>query len=282
MSNNEEAEATYPPMWETTEKPKASDRFLLAVDPGKSGGLAWFAPGIGVQSCKMPETDEALLEQLQVVALGRGCPVHAYIELVGGYVRKRDEDDEDGGGQPGSAMFRFGENAGLVRGILMGLGATVHLVPPRNWQKPLFMKKGQSSKQEWKNKLKNAAQRRFPGIKVTLQTADALLILSFAAALNNVDAHVIQKGNSKPEPRRGGKVTPAPEKRATRSVCEQQRGNGDPWKGARVAFPPPVTGRLVLADWKGTPFVFREHEGGMMLIRKATQDDQRNLPSAVS
>lgn len=256
-----------------------SDRFLISVDPGKSGGLAWFSPGVGVQACKMPETDESLLRTLRAVAdVAQSHPrgFHAYIELVGGYVRKRDDDDEDGGAQPGSAMFRFGENAGLVRGILMGLGATIHMVPPRNWQKPLFMKKGPSGKTEWKNKLKAAAQRRFPGIKVTLQTADALLLLSFAAALNNVNAQVVQKGNSTPEPRKRGKAAPKAGKRAADGTGEQEQP--DPWKGARVAFPSPVSGTLHVADWKGTPFVFREHDGGIMLIRKATPEDKINLP----
>jgi hypothetical protein len=33
-------------------------------------------------------------------------------------------------------------------------------------------------KTEWKTKLKNEAQRRYPGLDVTKKTADALLILA--------------------------------------------------------------------------------------------------------
>jgi hypothetical protein len=40
--------------------------------------------------------------------------------------------------------------------------------------------KGKSSKTEWKNKLKGEAQRLFPSEDVTLDTADALLILEYS------------------------------------------------------------------------------------------------------
>jgi hypothetical protein len=45
-----------------------------------------------------------------------------------------------------------------------------------------------ASKSEWKNKLKAEAQRRFPDLKVTLKTADALLILEWVLA----DGHTKQ------------------------------------------------------------------------------------------
>lgn len=171
--------------------------FLVAVDPGASGGIAWFEPGVGVIAKSMPGTDGELLEILQGIAktaLTEQRRLVALIERVGGYVKPPKVTwDESGAagissdsikvecGQPGSAMFTFGENAGLVRGMLRALGAEIQMTESKAWQAPLFLKKGRRSKTEWKRVLKNAAQRLFPGIKVTLKTADALLILRYGA-----------------------------------------------------------------------------------------------------
>ena len=53
------------------------------------------------------------------------------------------------------------------------------MVKPQKWQKYFSNTLGKSSdyeKREWKNRLKALAQRLFPQEKVTLDTADAILI----------------------------------------------------------------------------------------------------------
>ena len=52
------------------------------------------------------------------------------------------------------------------------------LVRPQVWQKGFGLGTASAcaKKSEWKNKLKGEAQRRFPELRVTLGTADALLI----------------------------------------------------------------------------------------------------------
>jgi hypothetical protein len=59
------------------------------------------------------------------------------------------------------------------------------MVRPQTWQKNLGIGTSRTcaSKTEWKNKLKALAQRKFPDAKVTLATADALLILDYAENL---------------------------------------------------------------------------------------------------
>jgi hypothetical protein len=98
-----------------------------------------------------------------------------YIEEVGGFIGKA---------QPGSAMFKFGFNAGLIRGIAMALGWRVILVRPAKWQAGLGLggSKSCDSKADWKRKLKGEAERRFPSLNVTLATADALLILDWGVS----------------------------------------------------------------------------------------------------
>jgi len=143
---------------------------ILAIDPGASGGLAWNDDG-GFHAIPMPETDGDLVDFLRSIKIAQ--VETAWVEEVGGFI---------GHPQPGSAMFKFGFGAGVIRGALMALGFRVELVRPQKWQKhfSLGAKKDCQTGSEWKNKLKAEAQRKFPDLSVTLKTADALLILDYA------------------------------------------------------------------------------------------------------
>ena len=96
----------------------------------------------------------------------------AFVEEVSGYA---------GTAQPGSRMFTFGRNFGFILGVLQTLGVRIELVKPSKWQKALSLGTASAcaSKTIWKNKLKACAQRLYPNLHVTLQTADALLILEY-------------------------------------------------------------------------------------------------------
>jgi len=148
---------------------------IIGIDPGASGGIA--VEQFGRVFCEgMPETLEDLVgvvREIKTAAEREGCEVVCALEQVGGYAGK---------GQPGSAMFRFGESFGFVRGVLQTLGVKVVLVRPQVWQKGFGLGSASAcaSKSVWKNKLKAEAQRRFPDLEVTLKTADALLILEYA------------------------------------------------------------------------------------------------------
>ena len=145
---------------------------ILAIDPGHSGGLAvsWF----GKTECwPMPETEGdrlALVREIRSAALAEGGELVCVLEEVGGFAGKA---------QPGSAMFRFGENYGFLKGVIQALEIRLVLVRPQVWQKGFGLGTASAcaSKTIWKNKLKAEAQRRFPHFRVTHKTADALLIL---------------------------------------------------------------------------------------------------------
>jgi hypothetical protein len=148
----------------------------IAIDPGLSGGVAvrWFEK---VDCWAMPETQGDLLERLREiknVAGLEGDELVCVLEEVNGFAGKA---------QPGSAMFRFGEHFGFVKGVVQALGIRLVLVRPQVWQKGFGLGTASAcaTKGEWKNKLKGEAQRRFPEVEVTLKTADALLILEHAA-----------------------------------------------------------------------------------------------------
>lgn len=158
---------------------EAMNSAILAIDPGKSGGIAF---QISAHNCpvaeSMPETEADVVEALRTAAgtaYLEGVPLVAYVEKVGGFVGK---------GQPGSAMFKFGFGAGVIEGALRALGIRTIYVRPQEWQKHFSLGTAAAcaSKTKWKGKLKAEAQRRYPDLKVTLATADALLILDYAKA----------------------------------------------------------------------------------------------------
>lgn len=144
--------------------------FLIALDPGKKGGVAFGVRGGSPSARKLPETPEETAALFrEILEKSPKDEVTFVLEQVGGYV--------GGGGQPGSAMFTFGKHYGMVLGILAVLGIKPMLVTPQVWQKKLDIgTRGLLSKPQWKNKLKELATSLYPKTKPTLQTADALLI----------------------------------------------------------------------------------------------------------
>lgn len=146
---------------------KAQGGVYLGIDPGASGGLACIALD-NVEAVPMPESDRDLWDWFRWFM--PGMKPFALVEKVGGYI--------GGNPVPGSAMFNFGTNYGKLLMALTAAGIPFETVTPQRWQKGLSIpprKKGEG-KTAWKNRLKVVAQRLFPDVKVTLATADALLI----------------------------------------------------------------------------------------------------------
>ena len=156
-------------------------RTVLAIDPGLSGGIA--VSRFGKTVClRMPETQGdllALVRDIKTAAAVEAQEVVCVLEEVSGFAGKA---------QPGSAMFRFGENFGFIKGVIQTLGIRLVMVRPQIWQKGFGLGTASAcaSKTIWKNKLKAEAQRRFPHLNVTLKTADALLILEHSISAAGV------------------------------------------------------------------------------------------------
>lgn len=142
---------------------------FLGIDPGASGGLACIADGI-VEAVRMPD-GEGVWRWIN----DRASPLRTcLLEQVRGFI--------GGEGQPGSAMFNFGRQYGVCQEALtiakLQFGMTFDEAPPEVWQRELGLlrNKQTTSKTEWKRVLKAEAERLFPQVKVTLYTADALLL----------------------------------------------------------------------------------------------------------
>jgi crossover junction endodeoxyribonuclease RuvC len=142
---------------------------IIAIDPGASGALVFgdtrTSPVVIHPARKVPP-----LSALEDALCGAEPPATCYIEFVGGFIGKP---------QPGSAMFKFGQGVGFWHGCLAALRVRTILVRPQEWQRGL-MGVGKHKGPDRKRALRDEAQRRFPAIKVTLDTADALLIWDYA------------------------------------------------------------------------------------------------------
>jgi len=163
---------------------------IIAIDPGKSGGIAILGPDGVADAYNMPETPKDLCEMLDDAyseSLLSSTPIKAYVEEVGGYL---------GQAQPASRAFVFGQGYGEIIGILTHAKIRFELVRPQKWQKSLSLgrsgtpkgcdeKTRERFKREWKHKLREVAQRLFPHLDVTLAKADALLILEYGRRIEN-------------------------------------------------------------------------------------------------
>ncbi len=140
---------------------------LIAIDPGMSGGVAWIREG-QVGACKMPPEDE--LNDL-FYTLG---PIRAvYIELVPWVLGMKISP---------ASVGKLHYQRGLCEGLVVGRGIRLVRTEPKVWQSKFHLgtRKDAGGYSQWKRKLKTEAARRFPDLTVTLDTADALLILDYA------------------------------------------------------------------------------------------------------
>lgn len=146
---------------------------MIAIDPGSAGGIAStidLGPGESVHVVKMPATDREIFGALLPHP---SDTLIAYLEELVKYT---------GRNMPSSSMATYASNWGFIKGVLTALGYRIVIVPPKKWQKALGLgsAKPHANKTAWKNHLKNRAEQLFPNIKVTLATADALLMYEAA------------------------------------------------------------------------------------------------------
>ncbi|WOO43143.1 hypothetical protein [Rubellicoccus peritrichatus] len=141
-------------------------QIVIGIDPGKSGGLCALGESTA-RSRPMPEPTavkewlESLIDQF-----GRESLL-AIIEEPPRFVA--------GNSNTGSTMIVLGENYGLMKGLIIGLGIPMRKVRPQEWQKGLPGLKGLKGA-ERKRALKNLANERFPQLAPTLKSCDAILI----------------------------------------------------------------------------------------------------------
>lgn len=140
----------------------------VGIDPGAKGGVAVIAKK-SVLVWRMPDNDTDLYDLFRIIAINK--------EMTGMLEKVHSMP-----GQGVSSVFTFGEGFGKLQMALCASQIPYELVTPQKWQKALGIPSRKTggdkgaAKREHKNNLLQHAQRLFPKVKLTLATADALLI----------------------------------------------------------------------------------------------------------
>jgi hypothetical protein len=151
------------------------DQLIVTIDPGKSGGIAYFKNN-QIKAVKMPGSIPEINQFLKYLVETYGETI-LFIEKVQAYRGKEDD-------VPGK---KFGINKMLANynqllTIIQLSGIPFVEVYPISWQSTLNLRiyKDKRTKTERKNSYKDYAQQCFPELKVTLATSDALCLVQFA------------------------------------------------------------------------------------------------------
>lgn len=149
--------------------PKTNRFAFIGIDPGVSGGVCAIE-GLSYTVCKCPATVGDMAEVLRPYRERKDALV--VIESVHSMP-----------GQGVASTFKFGKNFGEWLGILATLKIPYNLVTPYKWMK--FYGSYPKERTLRKTHFKNLAQQRTPLLKVTLATADAILIANQLKELHN-------------------------------------------------------------------------------------------------
>lgn len=163
-------------------------RTIIGIDPGMGGAFAWVEKD-EYFAVKMPDTPRDIAELVEDILVISFDPI-AYIEKVHSMPR-------DGV----ASSFKFGRNVGVLHGMLAAFGVPMVEVSPQKWQQgmglptknafrtkesikggdaPAAMRILAQHKAARKRAIKEQMQARYPELKVTLKTADALAIMTWA------------------------------------------------------------------------------------------------------
>ncbi len=148
-------------------------KIYVGVDPGMSGGIAALCNG-QMRCTKMPATEHDVWQWFEDV---RDWPEYPCMTVQCFAVIERVHSMPK---QGVASTFKFGYSYGLLRGMLVASGIPFEDVTPQLWQKGLGITPGRGMKRtDFKNRLKARAQCLFPKEKITLATADALLLAEY-------------------------------------------------------------------------------------------------------
>ena len=154
-------------------------RTLIAIDPGRAGGLAWRtdAGDLGFKKC--PESEQEMVDLLQLLPARPIYGKHALVEAQqGGSFAAKGKGCPVCHKPPISAksQFNFGRNYGTWLGILAALQIPFQEIHPKTWQKAFGGLPKDSAKR--KAEVHRRVQNRWPHLKPPKYIADALAILA--------------------------------------------------------------------------------------------------------
>lgn len=138
----------------------------IAVDPGKSGGVAFHNKEDGIYNAYNLYPITHMLEDIAMLK-HEGFKLQMVVEDIPPFT---------GNKIPGSSAFKMGVSYGLIQGICLGEQIPCFKITPRDWQKSLSGVKGLKGT-ERKKVLQDICKRLHPNLNPTLKTCDAILIM---------------------------------------------------------------------------------------------------------
>jgi hypothetical protein len=143
-------------------------KIILGVDPGAQGAIAILELNKKSRVIPFKKYSWGVVAQVLHEHTKEFPLYYAYVEAVAALPK-------DGAHN----AFTFGENTGIIKGILIANGIIFTEVHSQKWQRHFGLGAKYPSKTARKNAQKAKAQELFPDIKVTLDIADALLIAKY-------------------------------------------------------------------------------------------------------
>ena len=142
------------------------NRVFIGIDPGVSGGIGIIYNDRAIVKATPPTIKEMADIVQEIIDISPDIPMYAIIEQVHSMPA-----------QGVKSVFTFGQNYGSWLGILALARIPYIQVTPHKWMKHYgSMPK---EKKDRKNHLKHLGQQRFPNIKITLKTSDAILLANY-------------------------------------------------------------------------------------------------------
>ena len=147
------------------------NRVFIGIDPGIKGGIAFIYNDTYYAKQTPPTVSEMADELIALQDMGPNLPMYCCIEQVHSMPK-----------QGVKSVFTFGKGYGQWLGILATLRIPYIQVTPHRWMSHYGSRP--RDKKDRKNHLKHLAQQRFPDQKITLATADAMLIANYMRETN--------------------------------------------------------------------------------------------------
>ena len=150
-----------------------SNKIYIGIDPGKSGAMCIIEDEF-IKACPCPDNiqDMALIFAM-AISVNTTKTVVAYIEKV--WARPTDGR---------ASIWKFAENYGMWLGIAGAYEIDLQTVAPQTWIK--YFETPKMEKANRKRYLRDKARSMYPDLKkVSLKTADAILIATYAKENDN-------------------------------------------------------------------------------------------------
>ena len=154
-------------------KKKSRSSIYIGIDPGMSGGICVIEDKfIKAYPCPRNVTDMGILFAM-AISVNKTKKVVAYIEKV--WARPTDGR---------ASIWKFAENYGTWLGIAGAYEIDLKQVAPQTWMK--YFETPKLEKNRRTRFLKDKAKSMYPELKkVSLKTADAILIATYAKETDN-------------------------------------------------------------------------------------------------